>query len=117
MRTEMMQAQEETMRQNMEELLATQEQQARLELELRENTEKLQQQLTELQESKTALERKEAELRAANEKTANRSRQYKEKMEVLDAEIEHKNSQINVLKRNNEELLQRVAASELKLTS
>jgi len=35
-------------------------------------------------------------------------------MEALDADIEHKNSQINVLKRSNEELLQKLAGYEAK---
>jgi CHASE3 domain sensor protein/GAF domain-containing protein len=114
MQSEQMRAQEEEMRQNLEELMATQEQQLRLEVELRENADQLEQQLAELKESKATLEQKESELRAANEKTVKRSRQYKEKMEALDADIENKNSQINVLKRNNEELLQKLAGYEAK---
>ncbi len=114
MQAEQMRAQEEEMRQNMEELMATQEQQVRLERELRENAEVLQQQLAELQGSKSVLEQKEAELRAANEKAGKRSQQYREKMEALDADIENKTSQINVLKRTNEELLQKLAEYEAK---
>jgi SMC interacting uncharacterized protein involved in chromosome segregation len=109
-----MRAQEEEMRQNLEELMATQEQQLRLEVELRENAAQLEGQLAELKEGKAALEQKENELRAANEKTAKRSQQYKEKMEALDADIEHKMSQINVLKHSNEELLQKLAGYEAK---
>ncbi len=112
--SEQMRAQEEEMRQNLEELMATQEQQFRLEKELRENASQLEGQLAELREGKAALEQKENELRAVNEKTARRSQQYKEKMEALDADIEHKTSQINVLKRSNEELLQKLAGYEAK---
>jgi SMC interacting uncharacterized protein involved in chromosome segregation len=100
------------MRQNLEELMATQEQQLRLEKELRENADQLEGQLAELKQSKAALEQKENELRAINEKTTKRSQQYKEKMEALDADIEHKTAQINVLKRSNEELLQKLAGYE-----
>jgi hypothetical protein len=109
---EQMRAQEEEMRQNLEELMATQEQQLRLERELRENGERLEGQLIELQQSKAELEQKESELRAAGEKSQKRSQQYKEKMEALDTEIESKASQINVLKKTNEELLQKLSAYE-----
>ncbi|CAA9250886.1 MAG: hypothetical protein AVDCRST_MAG56-1927 [uncultured Cytophagales bacterium] len=114
LQSEQMRAQEEEMRQNLEELMATQEQQLRLEQELRENAGQLEEQLAELREGKAALEGKENELRAANEKATKRSQQFREKMEAMDAEIEHKTSQINVLKRNNEELLQKLAGFEGK---
>ncbi len=109
---EQMRAQEEEMRQNLEELMATQEQQQRLERELRENSEKLEQQLAELQQNKAGLEQKEIELRAAGEKSQKQSQQYKEKMEALDTEIESKTSHISMLKKTNEELLQKLSAYE-----
>ncbi len=114
MQSEQMRAQEEEMRQNLEELMATQEQQQRLEKELRENAEQLEQQLTELREGKAALEGKENELRAANEKATKRSQQFKERMEAMDTDLESKASQINMLKRSNEELLQKLAGYEAK---
>jgi len=114
LQSEQMRAQEEEMRQNLEELMATQEQQFRLEGELRENAYQLEGQLAELREGKVALEHKEDELRAANEKVTRRSQQFKEKMEAMDADLETRTSQINVLKRSNEELLQKLAAYEAK---
>jgi CHASE3 domain sensor protein len=112
MQSEQMRAQEEEMRQNLEELMATQEQQQRLEQELRDNSTRLEQQLAELQQNKAELERKEIELRASGEKSQKRSQQYKEKMEALDTEIESKTSQINVLRKTNEDLLQKLSAYE-----
>jgi CHASE3 domain sensor protein/GAF domain-containing protein len=114
MQSEQMRAQEEEMRQNLEELMATQEQQLRLEKELRENADQLEGQLAELRQGKAALEQKENELRIVNEKATKRSQQYREKMEALDADIENKTSQINVLRRSNEELLEKLAGYEPK---
>lgn len=117
LQSEQMRAQEEEMRQNLEELMATQEQQLRLEKELRENADQLEQQLTELREGKATLEQKENELLAANEKATKRSQQFKEKMEAMDADLENKTSHLNVLRRNNEELLEKLAAYEAKESS
>jgi DNA repair exonuclease SbcCD ATPase subunit len=114
LQSEQMRAQEEEMRQNLEELMATQEQQQRLERELRENADQLEQQLVELRQGKTVLEQKENELRAANEKATKRSQQYKERMEAMDTDLENRTSQLHMLKRSNEELLQKLASYEAK---
>lgn len=112
--TQIMKTQEEEMRQNMEELIATQENQQRLQEELKENEEKLYSKLSELEEAKKGLESKEAELRTLNEKNLKKSNQYKAKMEELDMQIEGKDSQISILKRDNAELLQKLASFETK---
>jgi hypothetical protein len=110
--TEQMQAQEEEMRQNMEELMATQENQNRLQEELKANEEIMKESLQDLRQSKELLEKKEGELILSNEKNQARANKFREKMEALDGEMESKISQINVLKKANEELLEKLSKYE-----
>ncbi len=110
--SEQMRAQEEEMRQNMEELMATQETQLRLQEELKANEEIMKESLQELQKSKEVLEKKEAELIQANEKSQARANKFREKMEVMDTELESKTSQINMLKKVNGELSEKLSKYE-----
>jgi hypothetical protein len=112
MQTEQMRAQEEEVRQNMEELMATQENQLRLQEELKANEEIMKMSLQELQQAKEQLEKKEAELIQANEKSQARANKFRDKLEAIDGEMENKTSQINVLKKVNEELLEKLSKYE-----
>jgi hypothetical protein len=112
LQTEQMRAQEEEVRQNMEELMATQENQLRLQEELKANEEMMKFSLQELQQAKEQLEKKEAELIQANEKSQARANKFREKLEAIDGEMENKTSQINVLKKANEELLEKLSKYE-----
>jgi putative methionine-R-sulfoxide reductase with GAF domain len=114
--TEQMRAQEEEMRQNMEELMATQENQLRLQEELKANEEIMKASMFELQDSKLQLEKKEAELIQANEKSQTRANKFREKLEIMDGEMENKTSQINMLKKTNEELLEKLSKYENQQT-
>jgi len=106
--TRLMQSQEEEMRQNLEELIATQENQARLQVELQNNELVLHGKLKELEDAKANLETREAEMKVLNEKYIKRSHQFKQQMETLDADMEHKNTRLHVLLRENEELKQQL---------
>jgi methyl-accepting chemotaxis protein len=106
--TQQMLSQEEEMRQNLEELSATQEHQARLQVELQNNELVLHGKLKELEEAKASLETRESEMKVLNEKYIKRSNQFKQQMETLDADMEHKNARLNVLLRENEELKQQL---------
>jgi GAF domain-containing protein len=110
--TEQMRAQEEEVRQNMEELMATQENQIRLQEELKANEKIMKENLQELQQAKVQLEKKEAELIQANEKSQARANKFRDKLEAIDGEMENKTSQINVLKKANEELLEKLSKYE-----
>jgi methyl-accepting chemotaxis protein len=92
LQTEQMMAQEEEMRQNMEELVAIQEQTER---QNKEN-EKL---LMMLKARQDELEKTEEELRKIDIKNKELIVFFKQKMEDLDIELEQKNNQIRKLKK------------------
>ncbi len=95
--TQILIAQEEEMRQNMEEIQATEEANARIQRELRANEQKQLEKIEELQKARLTLLEKEEMLKASQEKAQKRSLKFKEKMEQLDMEIEGKNAQIKRL--------------------
>ncbi len=110
--TSELKAQEEEMRQNMEELQATQEASYRLQEELKRNEALQQEKIEELNQVKQALQEQEAKLKASNEKAQKRSLQFKEKMEKLDIELEGKNAEIKKLTKQLLELKEQYNISE-----
>jgi GAF domain-containing protein len=110
--TEELRAQEEEMRQNMEELQATQEASMRMQEELRQIELQQREKIEELSQARLIMEEQEAKLKASQEKAQKRSLMFKEKMEILDFEIEGKNAQIKTLTKQLNELKARYNISE-----
>jgi hypothetical protein len=102
--TQELKVQEEELRQNMEELQATQEASYKLQQELRRNEQALLEQIEEMNRTKQLMMEQEAKLKQSQEKSQKRSLMFKEKMEILDIELEGKNAQIKTLTKQLQEL-------------
>lgn len=102
--TQALKAQEEEMRQNLEELEATQEASFRMQEELKRNEKIHLERIEELDKARNAMLEQEEMLRAMQEKSQKRSLMFKDKMEKLDIELKGKNAQIKTLTKQLQEI-------------